>query len=319
LYLLVALIAVLSVFFQTADHAFLPALVRQDELVEGNSKLGASDSIAEIGGLSLAGLLVQVVTAPLAILFDVASFLCSAWCVGRIRLAEPPPRRAAQQPFWQEMIAGLQIIARHPLLRVLAGSAFLFAFFGNFFAALYSLYVVRVLGAPPLILGFLVAAGGVGALAGAFLEQRVVRRFGIGKTLVGARLIASMLGLLTPLAFGPLGLAVAFLFTSQLAGDLFYALWDMSEVSMRQAIIPDRLLGRVTASIQVFTRGLGSGGALLAGVLGQEIGIRLTLLIAVLGFLLVSCWLLLSPLRKVTTLDGVAGPPAADAPLHVPL
>jgi MFS family permease len=299
LYLIAALIGVLTLLFQTADHALLPTLIRPDELVEGNSKLGASDSVAEIGGLSLAGVLVQAVTAPLAILFDVGSFLVSAWCIGRIRLIEPPPSHATRQTVWREMIEGFLLLARHPLLRVLAGSAFLLEFFGNFFAALYSLYVVRVIGAPPIILGCLIAAGGIGALVGAFVEQRAVRRFGLGRTLVGARLAHGLLGLLTPLAFGPVGVAVALLFTSQLVGDLFYSIYAISEVSLRQSLIPSRMLGRANASIQVFTSGLGSGGALLAGLLGQAIGIRLTLLIAVLGFLLISCWLVLSPLWKV--------------------
>ena len=298
LYLVVALIGVLTIFFQSADHAFLPALVGQDDLVEGNSKLGASDSVAEIGGLSLAGLLVQVVTAPLAILFDVGSFLVSAWCVGRIRAFEPTPKHATARPFWRELVEGLQVIAGHPVLRVLAGSAFLFAFFGNFFAALYSLYVVREIGASPAILGFLIAAGGVGALAGAFLEQRVVRRFGIGKALVGARAIACIFGLLTPLASGPLVVAVALLFISQLVGDLFHAIHQLSEVSLQQTILPANLLGRVNASMQVLTRGLGGGGALIAGILGQQIGTRPTLLIAELGFILASCWLLCSPVRR---------------------
>ncbi len=300
LYLVVALIGVLTVFFQSADHAFLPTLIQQEELVEGNSKLGASDSIAEIGGLSLAGLLVQWVTAPLAILFDVGSFLFSAWCVGRIRVAEPPPKHARQQPFWRELAEGIRIIVGHPVLRVLAGSAFLLAFFGNFYAALYSLYVVREIGASPAILGFLIAAGGIGALVGAFFEQRVVRRFGIGKTLVGARMIACIFGLLTPLAHGPVVVAVTLLFISQLAGDLFYAIYQMSEVSLRQMIIPANLLGRVNASMQVLTRGLGAGGALIAGALGQQIGTRPTLLIAALGFILTACWLLCSPVRRVT-------------------
>lgn len=312
LYLLVALIGVLTLLFQAADHAFLPTLLQPEELVEGNSMLGASDSVAEIGGMSLAGLLVQMVTAPLAILFDVGSFLFSAWCVGRIHLIEPPPSRAARQPVWHEMLEGVQLLSRHPLLRVLAGSAFLLAFFGNFFAALYSLYVVRVIGAPPIILGCLIAAGGAGALVGAFVEQRVVRRFGVGKVLVGARVLHGLLGLLTPLAFGPVGVAVALLFTSQLAGDLFYAIYAISEVSLRQALIPTRMLGRADASLQVVTSGLGSGGAVVAGLLGQAIGIRLTLLIAVLGFLFVSCWLVLSPLWKVTVLESVTTPPAAD-------
>ena len=300
LYLVAALTGVLTVFFHVADQSFLPALVRQEDLVEGNSKLGASASIAEIGGPALAGPLVQIVTAPGAILFDVGSFLVSACCLWRIRTVEPAPKASQQQAFWHALTEGLRAIVTHPLLRVLAGSAFLFAFFGNFFAALYPLYVVRTIGAPPAILGYLVAAGGVGALAGAFLEQRVVRRFGLGKTLAGGLFVSRIIGLVViVLARSPLVFAVPLLFFSQLVGDVAISLYLMSEVSLRQSIIPASMLGRLNASMQVLTRGLGAGGALIGGTLGQQVGIRPTLLIAEAGMLLAAIWLFCSPICRV--------------------
>jgi MFS family permease len=300
LYLVAALTGVLTVFFHIADQSFLPSLVRQEDLIEGNSKLGASASIAEIGGPALAGPLVQIVTAPGALLFDVCSFLVSACCLWRIRTVEPAPKPSDQEVFWHALTEGLRAIVTHPLLRVLAGSAFLFAFFGNFFAALYPLYVVRTIGAPPATLGYLVAAGGVGALAGSFLEQRVVRHFGLGKTLAGGLLISEVIGLVVVLlARGPVAFAVTLLFFSQLVGDVAISLYLMSEVSLRQSVIPARMLGRVNASIQVLTRGLGASGALVGGALGQQIGIRPTLLIACTGMLLAALWLFCSPIRRV--------------------
>lgn len=314
LYLVAALTGVLTVFFHVADQSFLPSLVHQEDLIEGNSKLGASASIAEIGGPALAGPLVQVVTAPIAILFDVCSFLISACCVWRIRAVEPAPQATKQQSFRHALTEGLRAIVAHPLLRVLAGSAFLFAFFGNFFAALYPVYVIRTIGAPPVMLGFLVGAGGVGALAGAFLEQRVVRRFGLGKTLAGGLLISAAIGLVVVLlARGSVIFAVALLFFSQLVGDVAIALYQMSEVSLRQSVIPARMLGRVNASMQVLTRGLGASGALLGGALGQQIGIRPTLLIAEVGMLIAAVWLFCSPVRRAQSPDQPMAAPGAEA------
>ena len=315
LYLVAALIGVLTVFFHVADQSFLPSLVRQEELVEGNSKLGASESLAEIGGPALAGPLVQIVTAPFAILFDVCSFLVSACCLWGIRVVEPAPKASEQQAFWRELTEGLRAIVAHPLLRVLVGSAFLFSFFGNFFAALYPLYVVRTIGAPPATLGYLVAAGGVGALAGAFLEQQVVRRFGLGKTLAGGLLVSRIIGLVViSLARGPGAFAIALLFFSQLVGDVAISLYQMSEVSLRQGVIPARMLGRVNAGMQVLTRGLGASGALIGGVLGQQVGIRPTLLLAEAGMFLAAIWLFCSPVRWVQSVEQCATPPDDEAP-----
>src|SRR5437763_5254338 len=123
LYIVGALTAILTVFFNVADESFLPALLPQQDLVEGNSKLGASDSLAEISGPAVAGPLVQVLGGPVAILFDAVSFLCSALCIGLIRKPEPPQSTAQQQSFWLEITEGLRLIMGNPLLRALAGSA----------------------------------------------------------------------------------------------------------------------------------------------------------------------------------------------------
>src|SRR5689334_4701583 len=140
LYVVAALAALLSVFFQAADMAFFPGLVEARELVEGNSKLGISDALAEIVGPALAGALIAAITAPLSMLVDAFSFLASALFVARIRKAEPPPAvRTERRSAWRESIEGLLYVLKHPLLRVLAGSAGVFNFFGMFFGALYAL------------------------------------------------------------------------------------------------------------------------------------------------------------------------------------
>ncbi len=139
---------------------------------------------------------------------------------------------------------------------------------------------------------------------GAFIAERVVQRFGLGVTIGGALLISGVTGFLIPLARGSVIQAVSFLFVSQLVGDVAIAVYLITEVSLRQAIIPGSMLGRANASMQFLTQGLGPIGALIAGVLGGFIGLRPTLLIGVLGIVLASFWLLFSPLRKVKSLEN---------------
>ncbi|HEV2473508.1 MAG TPA: hypothetical protein VGS41_12620, partial [Chthonomonadales bacterium] len=185
------------------------------------------------------------------------------------------------------------------LLRALAISAATFNFFGNFVGALYILYVVRELHAPPFITGLLVAAGGVSALIGTLLARRVIRRLGTGFSIGAMLFLYGLTGLLTPLASGPLALAIAMLFSAQLLGDASVAIYFIAEVSLRQAIIPNAYRGRVNATMQFLSQGVAPVAALMAGILGTAIGLRLTILMGVLGVMLAGALLLLSPVRGV--------------------
>jgi MFS family permease len=302
LYVVAALAGMLTVLFDVASSAFTPSLIPQESLLEGNSKLGISDSLAEIGGPAAAGPLVQLISAPFALLFDALSFLFSASCLGLIRAREPlPTAREQRKSIWHDLVEGLSTVLKDPLLRFLAGSAGIFSLFGNFIGALYALYVIRQLGAPPIFLGLLVATGGVSALAGAFMAERVVRRFGLGMTVGIGLFTYGATGLLIPLAgsSGSVALALSLLFLSQLIGDASVSIYFIAEVSLRQSIVPANMLGRTNASMQFLSQGVAPVGALLAGILGGLIGLRLTILIGVLGVMLAGTWLLLSPVRKV--------------------
>jgi len=223
LYAVAALTGMFTVIFNVANQSFLPSLLPHGSLVEGNSKLGVSDSLAEIGGPAVAGPLVQLVSAPFAVLFDALSFLFSALCLGLIRKPEPPVAVAENRmSIWHDLAQGLHEVLKNPLLRSLAGGVGAFNFFGNFVGALYALYVVRELHAAPIFLGFLIATGGVSALVGAFIAERIVRRFGLGLTAGATLFIYGATGLLIPLAAGPTAIALSFLFTGQLVGDASY-------------------------------------------------------------------------------------------------
>jgi len=300
LYVVSALAGLLTVFSGVADQSFLPALVPREQLAESNSTLAASDSVAEVAGPAMAGSLVQWLGGPVVILVDAGSFLFSALCLGLIRTPEPRPVSFGQRRnLWREMVAGLRVVMGDSLLRALAGSAATAAFFGNFIGVLYELYAIRTLGLPVPMVGALVATGGAGAFVGALMAGWAVRRFGLGPTLIGTAVIGGGLQLLNPLAHGPAIMAVALLATAQLLGDIAHAIHAIGAVSLRQAASPDRLLGRVNASMQVLTEGAVLPGALVGGLLGETIGPRPTLLLAACGAMLSALWLFFSPLRSL--------------------
>ena len=300
LYVVAALVGALTVFFNIADQSYLPFLVGRDQIVEGNSKLGVTSAVAEVGGPPMAGVLVQAITAPFAILVDAISFLVSAIFVGSIRTAEPPilaqPERSS---FLRSIVEGANAITRNPTLRALVGSTATWSFFGGFFGALYTIYTIRELALPPLIVGILIGAGGVGSLVGAIFAGRVTWRFGVGPTLVGAFAIGPTLGLLTPFASGPIWVVTIMMIIPQLFGDMAATVYEINELSLRQSITPDRLLGRTNASIHFITGGLNTIGLLIGGSLGDTIGPRAALFIAVVGMMLGTLWLVLSPLWKL--------------------
>ena len=300
LYIIAALVGILTVFFEVADQSYLPTLVSREHLVEGNSKLGATSSLAEIGGPPLAGLLVQLITAPISIIFDALSFVFSAFCIGTIRTVEPAPVPPEQrQKVWQEIAEGLRLVLRHPLLRPLAAASATHNFFGGFIGALYILFATTELNISPAFLGFCIAMGGVGAFGGAMLAGPAVKRFGLGTTLIAGLVISSLSLLLLPLASGPLVLIIAFVVISQVLGDAGSVVYLINATSLRQIVVPDHLLGRANASMHFLVGGVGPIGALIGGGLAELIGMRLTLLIGILGTLLAFLWIFFSPLRKL--------------------
>lgn len=299
LYAVAALAGVLTVFFDVAYQSYLPSLVERAHVLEGNRKLGLSSSTAEIVGPGLTGVLIQLITAPVAILFDAISYLFSAGSVALIRKPEPQPKPRSDMHVWTEVSAGGRFLAQHPLLRALGGRAATHYFFGGFVASLYSLYAIRELRMSPAVLGLAIAVGGVGNLIGALISERVALRFGLGPTFVVTAIVIGFAFLLIPLAGVLPRFSVALMMTSQLVGDMAWSIYNIHDLSLRQSVTPDHVLGRVNAAIQLLTRGVFPAGAILGGVLGGAIGLRGTLAVAGLGILLSSIWLIASPVRTL--------------------
>ena len=315
LYLVVFAVACLGAVFSAAYPAYVPSLVGVDHVVEANAKLATSSSIAEIGGPGLAGALVQPFRAPFAILVDAISFVVSAISLALIRSPEPdrPPRTTGSH-VRAEIAEGLRAVRDHRVLWPLALRSIVAHVAGSFYGVLYTIYLIDDLKLDPFLLGIVISAGGVGSLVGSLFASRVIGRLGLGPALIWTAVGASALGVLTPLAQGPLVLIVAMVLVPQLIGDGLQTIEGVAERSLIQGLVPDRIMGRVNATLETVSHGIAyPTGALLAAALAGVIGARGGIAIGWAGMAVSIAILVLSPLPRVRrTADYVdQAPPAA--------
>lgn len=293
-------LSILTVFFDVAYRSYLPSLVEPNDLVEANSKLAATASVAEITGFGIAGVLVQVLTAPITILLDALSFVVSAVSLALIRTRERvAPTGEHERSTWREIQEGFAALAGHPLLRVLAGASGIENLFGNIIGTVIMIFVLEELKLSPALSSGLFALGGVSSLVGATLATPFVRRLGLGRALVAGSLAANLSTFFLALAGGPLWLVFVMLAAQQLLGDGGHTMVAIQTTSLRQAVTPHRLLGRVNATLQVANWTFMLLGTLLGGVLGEVIGVRGALLVAAGGKLLATLWLAASPVARL--------------------
>jgi predicted MFS family arabinose efflux permease len=299
LYLAIALAGALTIVFDSAYQAYLPTLVRPDQLLEGNRKLALSNSTAEVLGPGMTGVLVKMMTGPIAILLDAVSFVVSAVSIAAIRRREPASGHQQHGPGFGEITAGFQVIAAHPLLRPLGLRTVTVAFFSGFLSTLYMLFALDHLGLSPAVVGVLITLGGLGNFVGAWTSEKLVERFALGKVLIGTHVLAGFMWLLIPMAHGPWYVAAAFLGASQLFGDMAYPIYDIHELTLRQSVTPPEVLGRVNASMQMLFKGFWPVGAIVGGLIAQRYGVRFTLTLAAVGVFASALWLVFSPVREL--------------------
>jgi MFS family permease len=290
----------LTLAFNVAWGSYLNVLVPREQLVEGNAKLMGSYATAQIAGPSIAGVLVQAVTAPFAILVDAASFLVSAFCLRSIRAPEPPRRLETRRSLRHDLVAGLAYIRVDPLQRAIAGSAATLNFFGAAVYAVLVLYAVRRLHLSSGLIGLAFAAGAAGALAGTQLAPRLARRLGAGRTILLATLGFPPTLALVPLASPgqPAWLAVSVLAVAEGVGGLAVMLFDVNTAALRQAVTPEHLYGRATGAMSFLTQSAKPLGSLAGGAAATAVGLHPTLWLCAAGGLLVIPWTAFSPLRE---------------------
>ncbi|MEX1193472.1 MAG: MFS transporter [Dehalococcoidia bacterium] len=276
----------LTIFADVAYFAYVPSLLAKDELLEGNSKVAATNAVAEVGGFGAAGWLVQALTGPGAIALDAVSFLVSSVFTLGIRKPEVPAERPEAPPkLWHEVTEGVRTIVRYPVLRVLAASDVAVALSFGVFGAVYMLLVTKDLGFQPGVLGMFFAVGGVTSLLGSIYAARAGRTFGTGPTIAGGRVIMGGFMFLMVFAHDASLFAAAILIGQQL-GDGFYAAADVNDTTLRQSVTPAAVLGRVNAAKRQAVLAATLVGALLGGVIGEFAGLRTALVIGCAGTLL---------------------------------
>ena len=302
LYAVTLLTETLSVFYVVAYRSYLPALVPRERLVEGNSKLELSRSAAEIGGPGLAGLLVQVASAPIAVVADACSFVVSAALIGSIRAREDEVEQLDDtRGVLREAAEGLRLVLGDRVLRAIAGATATATIFSTILEAVLILYLTRTLGLQPATIGFIFAAGSIGFLAGALLPDRLTRRFRLGPILAVSLAVVGLSDLLIPLAAGPRAVVIGLLIAAQFLFGIGLTVFNVNQVSLSQAVTPERLQGRMNATMLVLVSGATPLAALLGGLLGELLGLRTTLLLAALGELAAVLWIIMSPVSQLRT------------------
>lgn len=307
IYLVAAVVGAASALFHITNTAYIPVLVGVDQVVQGNSVTEATEAVAEVAGPGLGGALIQIFTAPIAVLLDALSYFYSALMLGAIRTREVPAGAGEERStIWRDIAIGFRTSWRHPLVRPLMLVYTADSFFGGFFIALYMLFALEVVGLDPATIGIVISMGGVGALIGAVGSSPLARRLGLGRALVTALALAGLGGLCIPIASGPTWAVLLLLFTHQLVGDGFHTAFAVQAVSLRQTVLPLAQLGRSNAAFQALNGAALPLGALIAGLVGELIGTRGALWIGMAGGALAP--LLLLPLRR---LERMPTPPTA--------
>ncbi|MFT7837246.1 MFS transporter [Saccharothrix sp. BKS2] len=296
------LVGAATVMFDVAYQSYLPSLVGRDRLVEGNAKLESSRAVAQVSGPAVAGGVAQGLGAANGVLATGLGYLVSALFLLRVRTPEPRPERPEEPGLRREIAEGLRFVFGHRSLRAVVGCTGTANFFGGLGTAVTVLFLVRELGLSEGVVGLVFSAAGVGGVLGALTTGWWTRRFGQVRTIWLSALVTFPFGLLVPL--GGADWRIGLLVLGQAGSSYGVIVYNIAQVSYRQSICPDRLLGRMNASIRFVVWGALPLGGLIGGALGGGIGITPTLWVAAGGQAVAVLWVLLSPLRTMRDVPG---------------
>jgi MFS family permease len=302
LYVVAFLTGTLTVVFFVCINVLFTALVPRERYVEGNSLVNGSRAFSFVAGPSIGGVLVQVLSAPAALLADAFSFAASALLLHSIRPEEPPVAEAASG----HVREGLRFVRRTPILFAKLAATATINFFNFVFFALFVLYATTELGVSPGTLGVVLGAGAIGGVIGSIFTGRIVRRLGVGPAFVLGCVLFPAPFLLVPLAEGPQPVVLGLLLAAEFGTGFGVMVLDIVGGAIQQALVPDRLRSRVSGAYMVVNFGVRPLGSLAGGALGAWLGLRPTLWIASIGGLAGVLFLLPSPIPRLRELPEEA-------------
>ena len=295
-------VGALTVVFDLSSASFFVALVHRSQYVDANSKFSTTRSLSYIAGPTTAGLLVQALTAPIAIAADALSFVASAIALRGVDVAEPEVERNGSSAR-QDLREGFRFLAREKVLRAGIACTSTINFFSFFVFAIFVLYASRTLGLGAGAIGLILGAASFGALAGAVIAPRVGRRLGIGRAVVVGSILFPAPMALFPLAHGSRWLSGSMLLVGEFLASVGVMIFDVNQNSLIAMLTPQAVRSRVAGVSRFFNYGTRPFGALLGGVLGTAIGLRPTLWIAVIGCLAGALFLVASPMPGIREED----------------
>ncbi len=308
LYAVGFLCGVQNVVGGAAYQVLIAQLAGRRRLVEANAKIALGETSAALVGPGLAGALIQAVTAPFAILLDALMFLGSALILRRVRVPQDVPHPGPRPTMMAEIHEGLKLVWKNDTLRSLAWLAGLWQVLHHMQLAVLILFATRELGLSAGTIGVVYVFGGLGCVLASALAERIAARFGVGPVIVHGLAMTAIAWQAFGLVTGPTWIAMLALGGAMLLFDFGAVLFGINYLSLRQAITPDRLLGRMTATMRFLTVAVAPLGSLAGGALATMIGLRATLLvIGALGLALVAGAVVWSPVRRHREMPVVAG------------
>jgi MFS family permease len=302
LYVVSFAIGTLSVLFSVSYSGVFTGLVPRERYLEANSLWHGSRAMSFVAGPSVAGFLVQVLTAPVTLVVDAVSYVGSAFFLARIDPREPETETAARG----HLVEGARFILRTPILLASLLATATINLFNFVFWALFVLYATRELHVSAGTLGLVLGAGAIGGVVGALVTRRIAERIGVGPAFALGAFLFPVPLVLVPAADGPRWAILACLFLAELGSGLGVMMLDISVGSIFQAVVPDRLRARFSGAYMVVNYGTRPIGSLAGGALGSAIGLRPTLWIATVGAIAGGLFLLPSPVLRLRELPEAA-------------
>jgi MFS family permease len=309
---------ILTVLFDVADQSYLPVLLDSDDLVEGNAKLQISTSAARIVGPGFGGGLIALVAAPFAVVVDAVSFLVSGGLISLIRKKEAEPERelaadGSQTSLRQEIAEGLRYVLGDRHLRKIAACTGTSNFGSSIALAVFPVFAYAELGLSPGLVGAALGLGGVGVLIAAVASAPLAKRFGVGPVIVASIFLCGPATLLMVFLPSTALVAGALLLTGQLINGFAGTVYNVNQVSFRQAITPLDIQGRMNATMRFIVWGTMPLGLVAGGILGSFLPLRATILIGGIVASAAFLWVLASPVRSLREIPKTNRPTATQA------